>query len=116
MRHRIGPFWRLSLATSILIVSPIARAQEGILWQGSVKPDHINVYSQASSFGQVVSTLSQGQLVNVVLEVRVSNSAWCRVGFPDESEAIGYVLCVNLRQLQSTPKQKTRYARDHTEP
>ena len=73
MRCRfIGKFWQLALMISILMFSPVVtRAQRAMLWQDAVKPDRINVYSQASTSGSVVRTLSRGQLVNVVLEIRV---------------------------------------------
>lgn len=103
----------LALATSVLTLSAtVVQAQQGTLWQGAVKPDHINVYSQASTSESVVRTLSHGEVVNVVLEVRVSSYAWCRIGFPDEHEPIGYVLCMNLQQVQVSPRQKARNAPD----
>lgn len=106
MRHRIGPFWRLAILACVIISTALfALAQRMMLWQGSVKPVRINVYSQASTSVSVVRTLSRGQIVNVVLEVRVLNDAWCRIVFPDESEPIGYVLCMNLAQTQSGSKR-----------
>jgi hypothetical protein len=74
-----------------------ARAQQKLPWQGAVKPDRINVYSQPSTRESVVvRTLGHGDVVNVILEVTVLDSAWCRVALPNEPDPIGYVLCFNL--------------------
>jgi hypothetical protein len=55
----------------VALAATTVRAQQRILWQGAVKPEHINVYTSASASESVVRTLGRGQVVNVVLEVSV---------------------------------------------
>jgi hypothetical protein len=86
-------------------------AQQKILWQGAVIQEQINVYENASTKEHVVSRLRQGDVVDVVLQIRTSGDAWCRVSFAGASEPLGYVLCLNLKRGQYTSKQTT-----HTEP
>jgi hypothetical protein len=98
---------------TIVSATTTIRAQQRILWQGAVKPNRINVYSGPST-NEPVSILRLGQVVNVVLEVNVDTTAWCRVGFPG-AEPIGYVLCMNLEQGKFTSQGNTRSESDTTQ-
>ncbi len=85
-----------------------AEAQHKMLWQGAVKPNRINVYGQPSTHESVARTLGHGDVVDAVLEVRVLDSAWCRIALPNEPEPIGYVLCFNLQQGKFTTQEKNQ--------
>jgi hypothetical protein len=80
-----------------------AAAQQKMLWQGVVKPEAINVYQSASTNERVTATLKQGDVVDVVLEVSISGSEWCRVAGVGTSEPLGFVLCLNLEQGGASP-------------
>jgi hypothetical protein len=75
-----------------------AATQQKMLWQGVVKPEAINVYQSASTNERVTATLRQGDAVDVVLQVFVSGSEWCRVSRAGASEPVGFVLCLNLER------------------
>ena len=73
---------------SALSLGGSAAAQQKMLWQGVVKPEAINVYQSVSTNEHVTGTLRQGDAVDVVLQVSVSGSEWCRVtraGHPSPS-------------------------------
>ena len=90
---------------SVLLLCGSATAQQKMLWQGVVKLGAVNVYQSASTNERVTTTLRQGDVVNVVLEINVMGDAWCRVVFPSQSEPLGFVLCFNLEQNHVAPKQ-----------
>jgi hypothetical protein len=87
----------------IMSVSTIARAQQRILWQGAVKPTEINVYTSASSGDPIATTLKQGDVVDVILEIYDSAGGWCRIAFSGQSEPRGYVPCLNLERRGLAP-------------
>ena len=88
-----------------LLLCGSATAQQKMLWQGVVKPEAINVYQSASTNERVTATLRQGDAVDVVLQVSVSGSEWCRVTRAGTSEPLGFVLCLNLELGGSSPEQ-----------
>jgi hypothetical protein len=90
---------------SALSLCASATAQQKMLWQGVVKPEAINVYQSASTSEHVTATLRQGDAVDVVLQVSVSGSEWCRVARAGTSEPLGFVLCLNLELGGSSPEQ-----------
>ena len=90
---------------SVLSLCASATAQQKMLWQGVVKPEAINVYQSASTNERVTATLRQGDAVDVVLQVSVSGSEWCRVARAGTSEPVGFVLCLNLELGGSSPEQ-----------
>ena len=90
---------------SALLLCGSATAQQKMLWQGVVKPEAINVYQSASTNEHVTGTLRQGDAVDVVLQVSVSGSEWCRVTRAGTSEPLGFVLCLNLELGGSSPEQ-----------
>ncbi|MGA8304280.1 MAG: SH3 domain-containing protein [Candidatus Acidiferrales bacterium] len=90
---------------SVLLLCGSATAQQKLLWQGVVKPEAINVYQSASTNEHVTGTLRQGDAVDVVLQVSVSGSEWCRVTRAGTSEPLGFVLCLNLELGGSSPEQ-----------
>src|ERR1700721_1609918 len=90
---------------SALSLCASATAQQKMLWQGVVKPEAINVYQSASTSEHVTATLRQGDAVDVVLQVSVSGSEWCRVARAGTSEPLGFVLCLNLELGGSSPQQ-----------
>ena len=90
---------------SVLSLCASATAQQKMLWQGVVKPEAINVYQSASTNEHVTGTLRQGDAVDVVLQVSVSGSEWCRVTRAGTSEPLGFVLCLNLELGGSSPEQ-----------
>jgi hypothetical protein len=90
---------------SVLLLCGSATAQQRMLWQGVVKPEAINVYQSASTNERVTATLRQGDAVDVVLQVSVSGSEWCRVTRAGTSEPLGFVLCLNLELGGSSPEQ-----------
>ena len=89
----------------VLLLCGSATAQQKLLWQGVVKPEAINVYQSASTNEHVTGTLRQGDAVDVVLQVSVSGSEWCRVTRAGTSEPLGFVLCLNLELGGSSPEQ-----------
>jgi hypothetical protein len=89
----------------ILSLCTLAAVRQKMLWQGVVKPEAINVYQSASTNERVTATLRQGEVVDVVLEVSVSGSEWCRVARVGTSEPLGFVLCLNLEQGGASPAQ-----------
>ena len=98
-RRPIGKAYTVGIVVCLLVSSAIvAVAQNRMLWQGSVKRECIAVYSQPSTNESVIRTLKHGDVVDVVLEVNVLDSAWCRVQSPGEAEPMGYALCMNLQK------------------
>jgi hypothetical protein len=104
VRNRGLAMWILGLALSVS-----AAAQQRMLWQGVVKPEAINVYQSASTNELVTATLHQGDAVDVVLQVSVSGSEWCRVARAGTSEPLGFVLCLNL-ELGGASSQQVAHA------
>jgi hypothetical protein len=96
---------------AIVLLATTATAQQKILWQGAVMPERINVYASTSTRDRVSTTLKQGDVVDVVLEINALGDAWCRVAFSGQSEPLGYVFCHHLQQGHFTPKQSA-----HSEP
>jgi len=92
----------------VLSLYASATARQKMLWQGVVKPEAINVYQSASTSEHVTATLKQGDVVDVVLQVSISGSEWCRVSRAGTSEPIGFVLCLNLERAGSGPGQIAR--------
>jgi len=90
---------------SAILLCGTGSAQQKMLWQGIVKPEAINVYQNASTNERVTGTLRQGDAVDVVLQVSVSGSEWCRVARAGTSEALGFVLCLNLELGGSSPER-----------
>ena len=80
---------------TIVLVVTTTKAQQRILWQGAV-PERINVYATTSTRDRVSTTLKQGDVVDVVLEINSLGDAWCRIAFSGQSEPLGYVLCLHL--------------------
>jgi hypothetical protein len=89
----------------VLLLCGTASAQQKMLWQGVVKPEAINVYQSASTNERVTGTLRQGDAVDVVLQVSVSGSEWCRITRAGTSEPLGFVLCLNLELGGSSPER-----------
>jgi hypothetical protein len=89
----------------VLALCVPAAAQQKTLWQGTVKPDAINVYANTSTGERVSATLKQGDAVDVVLQISTSGDAWCRVSLAGTSEPLGYVLCFNLERGSSAANQ-----------
>lgn len=99
---------RSSFAFASLVVlsaSTIAVAQNHVLWQGFVTPDRIAVYETNSTSGNIVNTLSHGDVVDVLSQVRASGADWCRVARTAAMEPIGFVLCFNLQKENFESKQ-----------
>ena len=90
---------------SALLLCGSATGQQNMLWRGVVKPEAINVYQSASTNEHVTGTLRQGDAVDVVLQVSVSGSEWCRVTRAGTPEPLGFVLCLNLELGGSSPEQ-----------
>jgi hypothetical protein len=87
------------------LVVTAAKAQQRILWQGAVIPELVNVYASTSTRDRVTTTLKQGDVVDVILEINSLGDAWCRVAFTGQSEPLGYVFCHHLEQGHFTPMQ-----------
>jgi hypothetical protein len=88
---------RLALVClTIVLVVTTTKAQQRILWQGAVMRERINVYASTSTRDRVSTTLKQGDVVDVVLEINSLGDAWCRIAFSGQSEPLGYVLCLHL--------------------
>jgi hypothetical protein len=83
-------------------------AQQKILWEGAVKPAEINVYRSASSNDPIATTLKQGAVVDVSLEISAMGTGWCRVSISGQLEPLGYVLCLNLERTGITPNHIVR--------
>jgi len=96
---------------SVLLLCGTASAQQKMLWQGVVKLGAVNVYQNASTSERVTTTLKQGDVVDVVLEINIMGDAWCRISRAGTSEPLGFVLCFNLEQNHVAPNQIS-----HSEP
>jgi hypothetical protein len=90
---------------TFVLMTPAVNAQQKILWQGTVKPTEINVYASTSITDCVTTTLKQGDVVDVVLEINVMDSPWCRIAYSGQSEVLGDVLRINLQQGHFAAKQ-----------
>ncbi len=90
---------------SVLLLWGPAAAQQKMLWQGVVKPEAVNVYQNASTSERVTATLKQGDAMDVVLQVSISGSEWCRVARAGTLEPVGFVLCLNLERGGASPQQ-----------
>jgi hypothetical protein len=94
----------LTFVCLTLVSVPItARAQQRILWQGAVRPAQINVYTSASLADSIATTLKRGDVVDVILEINAMGAGWCRISFSGQSEALGYVPCLNLERSDAGP-------------
>lgn len=90
---------------TIVLMTTAVNAQQKILWQGAVKPAEINVYASTSITDRVTTTLKQGDVVDVILEITAMGSSWCRIAYSGQSQVLGDVLCFNLQQGHFTSKQ-----------
>ena len=89
----------------VLTLCASATPQQKMLWQGVVKLGAVNVYQNASTSERVTTTLRQGDVVDVVLEINIMGDAWCRISRAGTSEPVGFVLCFNLEQNHVAPTQ-----------
>jgi uncharacterized protein YgiM (DUF1202 family) len=105
------PLWSIFLTLlglAIMSISITVKAQQRALWRGVVKPVEINVYAGASTGNTIATTLKQGEMVDVILEISDMGGGWCRIASSGQSEALGYVLCTNLDRSGVAPKDSTR--------
>jgi len=95
----------LVICILVLTLCASAKPQQKMLWQGVVKLGAVNVYQNASTSERVTTTLRQGDVVDVVLEINIMGDAWCRISRAGTSEPVGFVLCFNLEQNHVAPTQ-----------
>lgn len=98
--------WHMSLVACLVVSSAItAASQNKVIWKASVMPERIAVYESNSTESSIVNTLERGDVVDVVFEVTVSGTDWCRVARAEASEPLGFVLCLNLGKGSLVAKQ-----------
>lgn len=101
--------WHMSLVACLVVSSAItAASQNKVIWKASVMPERIAVYESNSTESSIVNTLERGDFVDVVFEVTVSGTDWCRVARAEASEPLGFVLCLNLGKGSLVAKQNLR--------
>jgi hypothetical protein len=101
LRKAIGT---IMVCLTLVMMSTTAGAQQTIHWQGVVKPSEVNVYSDPSTHVAIATTLRQGDVVDVLLEINAMGAAYCRIAPSGQSEPLGYVLCLNLDRSTNAPK------------
>ena len=83
---------RLFLAAVVFLafIAPaLASPDDG--WQGTVLTANLKVYAESSSTSRMVTILSKGANVRVLVESQVSGLRWCHVQLSGETEPAGYV-------------------------
>ena len=92
----------LSLGTALVFFAFIgtALAAPDNSWQGTAS-DNVKVYVDPSATSRVVTILTRGVHVNVLVEIEALGIQWCRVQVPSESEPLGYARCTDIQRPAS---------------
>jgi hypothetical protein len=102
---------RTAMAACLVASFAITTAsQNKVIWKASVMPERIAVYGSNSMESRIINTLDQGDVVDVIFEVNVSGTEWCRVSRGEASEPLGFVLCLNLGKGPLVSKQNLHTA------
>ena len=93
----------LSLGTALVFFAFIgtALAAPDNSWQGTAMLDNVKVYVDPSAASRVVTILTRGVHVNVLVEIEVLGIQWCRVQVPSENERLGYAHCTDIQRPAS---------------
>jgi ankyrin repeat protein len=70
--------------------SPFLRSQEET---GTVKPDSVSVYAEASKDSDVVATLQRGKSVRITLSITNGEGIWCSISDAENATKLGFVGC-----------------------
>jgi hypothetical protein len=70
-------------------------------WQGMVLSDNVKVYIDPSSGSRMVTILTPGVHVTILVEIEASGIQWCRVQLPSETEPLGYAHCTDIQRPTS---------------
>ena len=70
-------------------------------WQGVVLADNLKVYIDPSSGSRMVTILTPGVHVTILVEIEALGVEWCRVQLPSETEPLGYVNCSGVQRPTS---------------
>jgi hypothetical protein len=77
-------------------------------WQGVVLSDNVKVYIDPSSTSRLVTILTPGVHVTILVEIEASGIQWCRVQLPSETEPLGYVNCSGIQRGSLQGKRTTQ--------
>jgi len=89
----------LSLVTALVLFAVLgtALAAPDTSWQGTAS-DNVKVYVDPSATSRVVTILTRGVHVNVLVEIEALGIQWCRVQVPSENEPLGYARCTDIQR------------------
>jgi hypothetical protein len=67
-------------------------------WQGTAMSDNVKVYIDPSSTSRMVTILTTGVHVRILVEIEALGIQWCRVQLPSENEPLGYTHCTDIQR------------------
>ena len=89
----------LSLATALVFFAFIgtALASPDTRWQGTAS-DNVKVYIDPSSASRMVTILTRGVHVTILVEIEALGIQWCHVQLAGETQPLGYVSCSDIQR------------------
>jgi hypothetical protein len=80
-----------------LVILPTVTAQSTGGWQGTAS-DNVKVYLDPSSTSRMVTILTRGVHVTILVEIEALGIQWCHVQLSGETEPLGYVNCIDIQR------------------
>ena len=89
----------LSLVTALVFFAFVgtALAAPDTSWQGTAS-DNVKVYVDPSSTSRMVTILTRGVHVTILVEIEALGIQWCHVQLAGENEPLGYVNCSDIQR------------------
>jgi hypothetical protein len=89
----------LSLATAFVLFAFLgtALAAPDASWQGTAS-DNVKVYVDPSSTSRIVTILTRGVHVTILVEIEALGIQWCHVQLAGETQPLGYVNCSDIQR------------------
>ena len=103
--HRLDSFKRLRtrlLAAAIVLFASLgtALAAPDTSWQGTAS-DNVKVYIDPSSTSRMVTILTRGVHVTILVEIEALGIQWCHVQLAGETQPLGYANCSDIQRPAS---------------
>ena len=92
----------LYLVTALVFFAFIgtALAAPDTSWQGTAS-DNVKVYVDLSSTSRMVTILTRGVHVTILVEIEALGIQWCHVELSGETQPLGYVNCSDIQRPAS---------------
>src|ERR1700730_3481079 len=89
----------LSLVTALVLFAVLgtALAAPDTSWQGTAS-DNVKVYIDPSSTSRMVTILTRGVHVTILVEIEALGIQWCHVELAGETQPLGYVNCSDIQR------------------